>query len=80
MKWLLPALLAFALTSCGVVKETPRECVDDEECFGGEYCGRGLCKPYRNRTDTEPRDRRDLGAYLYDLGHEDSAGMPTGSN
>jgi len=80
VRLVLLAALALALTGCGVVKETPRECVDDEECFGGEYCGRGLCKPYQNRTDTDPRDRRDLGPYLYDLGPEDPADMSAGSN
>ena len=41
-------------------RDKRRDCIDHEECFGGEYCdASGHCAPYDGRTDTEPRPDPD---------------------
>lgn len=75
------ALLIPGASGCGRIegvterfkpKKTARPCFDHEECFAGEYCAQGTCKPYEGTTTGNPRPTFDLGAYDYDLGgHED---------
>lgn len=51
-----------------------RACFDHEECFAGEYCAEGTCKPYEGRTVGRAVDRPDLDSYLYDLGEPEDMG------
>ncbi len=55
-------------------KKPSRPCFDHEECFAGEYCAEGTCRPYQGRTVGRPVDRPDLSAYIYDLGAPDMGG------
>lgn len=38
----------------------PRPCVEDAECFAGEYCARGTCANYTGKTITKPRPQQDM--------------------
>lgn len=45
--------LAIALSACG---ESKRPCLEEAECFSGEYCARsGYCAPYQGKVTTTPR-------------------------
>ena len=55
--WILPALFFVWLGGCGGAS---RPCVEDAECFAGEYCARGTCATYSGRTISMPRPMQDM--------------------
>lgn len=80
---LLALTLLLMLCGCGRLegvtgklkpKKPVRPCFDHEECFAGEYCAEGSCRPYEGTTTGRPRPQLDLSAYDYDLGAEEDLG------
>ena len=50
------SLIIVSLAMCGACNESKRPCLEEAECFAGEYCTRsGYCAPYKGKVITEPR-------------------------
>lgn len=49
-------LIIASLAMCGACNQSQRPCLEEAECFAGEYCTRsGYCAPYKGKVITEPR-------------------------
>lgn len=50
------SLIIVSLVMCSACNESKRPCLEEAECFAGEYCTRaGTCAPYKGKVITEPR-------------------------
>lgn len=61
--------VAFACGLLGCSSSKNRPCLERAECFAGEYCSeRGICQPYKGKTNTKARPKDDLGQpQLFDM-------------
>lgn len=61
MRCALTTTLLLAALLLPLACNTPeRPCLEREECFAGEFCDRGTCKPYTGTVTSGPRRGEDL--------------------
>lgn len=56
----LLAALALFTTLLPLACTSERPCLEREECFAGEFCDRGVCRPYTGTVTNGPRRGEDL--------------------